>query len=289
MNLSPQIIALASAISYAAANIAARFGMQHSNPVTMTLISFTTQTVVLWLIVLVSGRVPPISYFPAVLFVGIGFVMPVIRTLTYIGIVTMGASRSVSLRSSYPLFGALFALIFLKEELKALVLAGTILVVAGTFFITWQRDDKFPGGRWWYALFPLSAALISGLIQPVVRYGLTVSYYPLFFTALVGATSLSAYLSSLPLIKKLQRPVWNRKGLRNLIIAALLENLGFLLFITALGLAPVATVSPLIATSPMWVVLAALVIFRDLEQVSLRTIIGTALTVVGTIVITLRG
>lgn len=289
MNLSPQIIALASAISYAAANIAARFGMQHSNPVTMTLISFTTQTVVLWSIVLLSGSVPKISYFPAVLFVGIGFVMPVIRTLTYIGIVTMGASRSVSLRSSYPLFGALFALIFLKEELKALVLAGIILVVAGTFFITWQRDDKLSAGRWWYALFPLSAALISGLIQPVVRYGLTISHYPLFFTALVGATSLSVYLSSLPLIKKLQRPVWNRKGLRNLIIAALLENLGFLLFITALGLAPVATVSPLIATSPMWVVLAALVIFRDLEQVSLRTMIGTALTVAGTIVITLRG
>jgi len=39
----------------------------------------------------------------------------------------------------------------------------------------------------------------------------------------------------------------------------------------------------------MWVVLAALLIFRDLEQVSLRTIIGTALTVAGTIVITLRG
>jgi len=58
---------------------------------------------------------------------------------------------------------------------------------------------------------------------------------------------------------------------------------------TGFGLAPVATVSPLIATSPMWVVLAALLIFRDLEQVSLRTIIGTALTVAGTIVITLRG
>ena len=289
MNLSPQIIALASAISYAAATIAARFGMKHSNPVTMTLISFTTQTVVFWSLVLLSGSVPEISYFPAVLFVGIGFVMPVIRTLTYIGMVTMGASRSVSLRSSYPLFGALFALIFLKEELKPLVLAGTLLVVSGTFFITWQRDDDPSAGRWWYALFPLSAALISGLIQPVVRYGLTIAYYPLFSTALVGVTSLSAYLSFLPLIKRFQRPIWSRKGLKSLIIAALLENLGFLLFIAAFGLAPVATVSPLIATSPMWVVLAALLIFRDLEQVSLRTIIGTALTVAGTIVITLRG
>src|SRR3989338_3454041 len=287
MNLSPQIIALASAISYAAANIAARFGMKHSNPVTMTLISFTTQTVGLWLIVLASGSVPEISYFPAVLFVGIGFVMPVIRTLTYIGIVTMGASRSVSLRSSYPLFGALFALIFLNEELKPLVLAGTLLVVSGPFFITLQRDDSLTAGRWWVAFFPLTAALISGLIQPVVRYGLGIAYYPLFFTALVGVTSFSLYLGSLPLVKRFQRPVWNLKGLKSLIIAALLENLGFLLFITAFGLAPVATVSPLIATIPMWVVFATLVIFRDLERVSRRTIIGTALTVAGTVAISL--
>src|SRR3972149_2261794 len=147
MNLPPQIVTLACAMSYAAANIAARFGLKHSNPVTMTLISFATQTVVLWSIVLLSGSVPEISYFPVVLFVGIGFVMPVIRTLTYIGIVTMGASRSVSLRSSYPLFGALFALIFLNEELKPLVLAGTLLVVSGTFFITWQRTAAPSVGR----------------------------------------------------------------------------------------------------------------------------------------------
>lgn len=285
--MPPQLVALACAMSYAAANIAAKFGMKYSNPVTMTLISFTIQTVVLWAIVPLSGGIPRLSYFPAVLFVGIGFVMPVIRTLTYIGIVTLGASRSVSLRSSYPLFGALFAFIFLNEELRPLVLAGAVLVFCGTFFITWQRDESFSASRWWHALFPLTAALISGLIQPVVRYGLGFAYYPIFFTALVGVTSLSVNLASLPLIKRFQRPIWNRKGLKSLIIAALLENLGFLLFITAFGLAPVATVSPLIATSPMWVLLATLVIFRDLEQVSSRTIAGTVLTVAGTVAITL--
>lgn len=285
--MPPQIVALACAITYAASNIAARFGIRHANPVTMTLISFTTQTVVLWSVVLLTGGVPQVSYFPAVLFVGVGFVMPVIRMLTYIGIATLGASRSVSLRSSYPLFGALFALIFLKEELKPLVMAGTILVLAGTVFITWQRDESLAAGRWWYAVFPLTAALLSGLVQPAVRYGLGFSYYPLFFTALVGVTSLSVNLGALPVIKRFQRPIWNRKGLKSLIIASLFENLGFLLFITAFGLAPVAVVSPLIATSPMWVVLATLVIFRDLERVSLRTISGTLLTVGGTIAIAL--
>ena len=287
MDFLPQIVAIACAISYAACNIAARFGLKHSNPVTMTLVSFTTQTLVLGSIVLLSGNIPPLSTFPAVLFVAIGFVMPIIRTLTYIGVATMGASRSVSLRSSYPLFGALFALIFLNEQLQPLVLAGTVLVVAGAVFITWQRGDSPTAGRWWHALFPLAAAIVSGVIQPVVRYGLSFSHYPLFFTALVGVTSLSVNLSALPLIKNFQRPVWNPKGVKSLIVASLFENLGFLLFITAFGLAPVATVSPLIATSPMWVVFATLLIFRDLERVSLPTIVGTLLTVAGTVAITI--
>ena len=287
MYLAAQTVAVCAAMSYAAATISARFGMKHSNPVTMTLISFTTQTVVLWAIALLSGSIPPLSYFPAVLFVGIGFVMPVLRMLTYIGVTTLGASRSIALRSSHPLFSALFALIFLQETPTALLLSGTILVVVGTFLITWQQDEGVPSNRWWYALFPLTAAAVSGLIQPAVRFGLGVSHYPVFFTALIGITSLSVYGASLPLIKRVQRPIWNRKGLKALMIASLFENLGFLLFITAFGLAPVVTVSPLIATSPMWVVLAALVIFRDLEQVSMRTILGTLLTVAGTITITL--
>ena len=79
------------------------------------------------------------------------------------------------------------------------------------------------------------------------------------------------------------------KGVKSLIIASLIENLGFMFFVAAFGLAPVATVSPLIATSPMWVVLAALLIFRDLERVSFRTIVGTLLIVAGTVAITLSG
>jgi drug/metabolite transporter (DMT)-like permease len=273
-------------MSYAAANIAARYGMKDSNPATMTLVSFTTQTVVLAAIVAVSGNIPPLSYFPTILFVGVGFVMPIIRMLSFMGIATLGASRSVALRTTHPLFGALFAVLVLGEELKPAILAGTVLVIAGTFLISWQREEGRVAECWWYALFPLTAALITGLIQPLVRYGFSFSDYPVFFTALVGATSLSVSVAAGPVITKFQPLRWSVNSLRSLVLAALLENLGFLLFMTAFDLAPVATVSPLIATSPMWVVLATMVIFRDLERVARSTMVGTLMTVAGTIIIT---
>jgi len=285
--LLPQAVAVACAMSYAASNVAARLGMRHSNPVTMTLVSFTTQTVVLGAYVLLSGSIPPLSYFPAILFIGIGFIMPIVRMLTYIGVATMGASRSTALRSSHPLFGALFAILVLREGLTPIVLTGTILVVAGTFLISWQAEDSAAAPRWWYALFPLTAAAITGLVQPVVRFGLSSSAYPIFFAGLVGATSLVLSFTILPVIKRFQRPVWSVRGVKGLIVAALLENLGFVLFVTAFGLAPVATVSPLIATSPMWVVLAALLIFH--RRLSWQTVTGSASIVSGTVAITLGG
>jgi drug/metabolite transporter (DMT)-like permease len=260
--------------------------MRHSNPVTMTLVSFTTQTVVLGAYVLLSGSVPPLSYFPAILFIGIGFIMPFIRMLTYLGVATMGAARSTALRSSHPLFGALFALLVLREGLTPLVFTGTILIVAGTFLISWQ-SERAPEIRWWHALLPVTAAAITGLIQPIVRAGLNSSAYPVFFTGLVGATALAFSVAVLPLITRFQRPVWTVRGVKGLIIAALLENLGFVLFVTAFGLAPVATVSPLIATSPLFVVLSALLIFH--RRLSWQTVSGAAAIVGGTVAITLAG
>jgi drug/metabolite transporter (DMT)-like permease len=284
--LIPQSVAVACAVSYAASNMAARLGMRHSNPVTMTLVSFTTQTVVLGAYVLLSGSIPPLSFFPAILFIGIGFIMPLIRMLTYIGVATMGAAKSTALRSSHPLFGALFAVLVLREGLTPLVLTGTILVVAGTFLISWQSESSAEV-RWWHALYPVTAAAITGLIQPIVRAGLSASAYPIFFTALIGATALGLSCAILPLIKRFQRPVWTVRGVKGLVIAALLENLGFVLFVTAFGLAPVATVSPLIATSPLFVVVAALLIFH--RRLSWQTVSGAASIVAGTVTITLSG
>jgi drug/metabolite transporter (DMT)-like permease len=285
MHFIAQAVAVACSMSYAASNIAARLGMKHSNPVTMTLVSFTTQTVILGAYVLLSGNIPPLSYFPAILFIGIGLIMPIIRILSYTGVSTMGASRSAALRSSHPLFGSLFAILVLREEPTPLVLTGTILVVVGTFLISWQSNESPTAKGWWYALFPLTAGVITGLVQPVVRYGLKSSAYPVFFTALVGATSLLLSLTILPVVKRYQRLVWSLQGVKGLIIASLFENLGFVLFVTSFGLAPVATVSPIIASSPMWIVLAGLLIFR--KRMSWQTISGTVSTVGGTIAITL--
>ena len=163
MNLSLLLIALASAISYAAGNISARLGLKYSTPITMTCISFVIQSLVLWVTVFFTGGIPDVSSLPLILFVIVGLFMPIIRLLSYIGIVKIGSARSASLRSSYPLFSAVFAVTILNEEASRAVIIGTILVVVGVSFISWQPKDGLSPFHRWHVLFPLTAAFLAGV------------------------------------------------------------------------------------------------------------------------------
>lgn len=284
-----QLIALSSAISYAASTISARLGMRYSTPITMTCISLIVHTTTLWATVFFTGGIPEVATVALVLFVLVGFLMPVMRLLTYTGIARIGASRSGSLRSTHPLFSALIAIAILQEEASRAVLMGTFLVVLGIVFISWQPEERLMPSRRWYVLFPLTASFIAGIVHPITRYALSISTYPLFFAALVGIVSLITFVGYLALASPSQQPVWHRKALWPFLAAGLFETLGFLLFNTAMSLGPVVLVSPLIGTVPMWVLLGSVVLLRKLEQVGFRTVIGTCSVVAGTIAISLGG
>jgi uncharacterized membrane protein len=71
------------------------------------------------------------------------------------------------------------------------------------------------------------------------------------------------------------------------LIAGSLETLGILLGIVALSVGQVVVVSPIIATSPLWVVLGSRLFLRDIERLTVRTIFGAVSVVAGTIAISI--
>ncbi len=152
----PQIIALVSAISYSAVAISARLGLQHSTPLTATFVALCVRTVTLWTVVFVTGGIPEVATISIVLFVLLGILQTATSLLTFTGLAKIGASRSVPLRSSYPLWSAIIAILLLGEEASVTILAGTLLVVAGVVLVTWQPGERIPliaGGTcffpWW--------------------------------------------------------------------------------------------------------------------------------------------
>jgi drug/metabolite transporter, DME family len=285
-HIPPQLIALSAALSYATSGIAAKRGMRYSTPITVTLVSLSIHALGLWSVLLLTTGIPRVTPLALFLFIVTGTLQPVIRVFTYAGIFYMGASRGTTVRGSHPLFSTTIAILFLGERASFAVLLGTVLIVTGVTLISWQRQSQ-PAFDWRYIGFPLGAALLAGVSHPLRRYALGLSDEPLFFAAVIGLVSLiwlGGYLVS-PIAA--ERPVWDRRSIGPFLVAGCFETLGIFLVITALSVGKVVIVSPIVATSPLWILVGTWIFLRGIERLTFRTILGALAVVSGTIAISL--
>jgi drug/metabolite transporter (DMT)-like permease len=214
-----------------------------------------------------------------------GTLQPMIRLFTYAGIHYVGASRGTTLRGSHPLFSTTLAIIFLGEQVSLSIIVGTILIVAGVGLISWQPEAQRASFRWWHLGYPLGAALLAGISHPLRRYALNLANEPLYLAAIIGIVALPWLGSYILLPTKGEQPVWNRQSIGWFLMAGVFETLGILLVIVALGVGQVVIVSPIVATSPLWVLAGTWLFLRGIESLTSRTIVGAVCIVSGTIAI----
>jgi drug/metabolite transporter, DME family len=282
-----QLIALAAALSYAISGIAAKRGLRYSTPITVTLVSVAIHATLLWIALLIFRGVPAVAWRVLFLFVLSGLLQPILRFLTYAGIHYVGAAAGTTLRGAHPLFSTSLAILFLGEPLNLLIVLGTIAIVAGVALISWQGTKKQASFRWWHLAYPLSAAFLAGVSHPLRRYTLNLANEPLYLAALIGIVALPWLASATLLPGQKQKPVWDRRAMGPFVIAGSFETLGILLGILALSIGQVVVVSPIIATSPLWIVLGSWLFLRDIERLTVRTVLGAACVVAGTIAISI--
>ena len=288
-DISPQLIALGAALSYAISGISAKRGLHYSTPITVTLVSVAIHAVTLWIGLLAFRGIPDVSWWVLFLFLLSGLLQPVLRFLTYAGIHLVGAAAGTTLRGSHPLFSTSLAIFFLGEPISLAVIAGTALIVVGVTLISWQGDKRAPSFRWWHLAYPLGAAVLAGVSHPLRRYTLSLANEPVYLAAVIGIVALPWLASATLLPGQKQKPVWDRRALGPFLLAGTFETLGILLVILALSVGHVVVVSPIVATSPLWIVLGTWLFLRDVEKMNWRTVAGAIAVVSGTGVISLAG
>jgi drug/metabolite transporter, DME family len=287
-DIPAQLVALAAAISYAASGIAAKRGLRYSTPITVTLISVTIHAVTLSAAVLLTGGIPEVSWWVLFLFALTGTLQPIIRLFTYAGIHYMGASRGTTVRGAHPLFSTALAIIFLGEEATLPVIAGTVLIVGGITLISWQTEAQRASFRWWHIAYPLGAAFLAGISHPLRRYALGLANEPLYLAAVIGVVALPWLGSYIVLPRKgAEQPIWSRQSIGPFVVAGIFETLGIVLVIAALSVGTLVVVAPIVATSPLWILLGTWLFLRGIELLTFRTIFGVLAVVAGTIAISL--
>jgi len=269
-------------MSYAGALVSSRLGLRYSTPTTVTLVSILVQNTALWAAVFLSGGIPATAPISVGLICIVGIFQLGVRLLAYTGVLRIGASRSGTLQSISPLVSATIAIAVLGETTTPPIVGGTFMVIAGVVLVSWKAEREIAGFRWRYLFLPIGAAGLTGLNHPMRRYALGLSNEPLFFSALMGLVSLTGFLIYMGFSPTKEPLVWNRQAIRPFLSTGIFETFSLVLIITAISIGPVVVVAPIAASYPVWALIGAKLFLRDVEKITLKTVIGILSVVAGT-------
>ena len=215
-----------------------------------------------------------------VFFAGIGLIAPpIVRYLTYIGIDRLGVSRADPMRSVQPVFALVFSGLVLQEKLSPaiwiatfIILYGVILISTNSFYFKFKFFDA-------NNLYPLTAAILAGLVTNLRKMGIEILPYPL-----VGAfiASLSALIVFLLFVKiKKYKVSLEGSSKKFFLISGFLTALTDVLDLVVLQVSKVSIVAPLLAATPLFVVLLSALFLKKEEKLSFKTILGAVLIFIG--------
>ena len=213
------------------------------------------------------------------------------RITIFVGVDKVGASLNSAILSTRPLFATLIALVWLGEPLGPVTAVGIVVLVAGLSLLTASRGGDLGGWAPRDLLWPIAAAATFAVANVSRRYGMLETPLSALEAVAINETAGLVALAAYVLVVRNEGPdVFSRPraSYRYFAVSGLLTTVAMVSLMAALGLegGRIAIVDPLVATAPLFTLLFAAVLLRDLERVTRGVVAGAALIVVGAALIT---
>jgi len=285
--LLAQTLAVVVAFIFAVGDITGRLAVRHSTPYTGALLGTFAGLVLFALIALGSGSWEAVNLTGILWFVVAGVFYP---GFGYIAIFKaferVGVARTAAVLGMSPMISVTIAVLFLGERPGFFELCGTALIVLGVVSISLEKDDGEGGISFRKLLWPILTAVCFGATPILRKTGL--QYLPspvmgMLFSSLGGMFILLACIGFIPRAQRFSR---HRLGAVQYILTGLIYALAVYLYFLALDKGAVSAVVPLVLTYPLFVLIIMALVFRKLERITPRLIVGAILTVAGAGVIT---
>ena len=281
---SPQLLSLVSAMFTAIATILIQRGLERSNFYAGFWINVMVGVIGLWSAVLLT--ISPAAYdwraLPYFIFSGVAGTAAG-RFFRVASIEKVGGPVASAIGNLAPLVATGLAVVLLHERVTFAILAGTFVIVVGTVLLS--LSGKHVGFQPRHLIYPLVAAWCFGMVQVVRKMGLS-DTGPLFDAAINISAALVAATAFVAASGKLRMLRCDRRSLFYFSVGGACENFGVFLVIVALGFGEVSVVSPLSATAPLFVLALAFLFPSGTKRLGWRVAIGTALIVLGVVLLT---
>jgi drug/metabolite transporter (DMT)-like permease len=275
------LLALLASFMFGLALVFTQFGLRYASPLHGALVSIPAAAISLWLAAPFLLDYRNSNLTSAAVFIAVGCFFPATVTLlTFEANRQMGPSVSAALANLTPLFAVLSSILFLHEALYPLQALGIAAIILGGLILS--IDRQWLGISWSYRaiVFPIGAAAIRGLIQPIIKFGLAEWPSP-FAATLIAYTISSLVVASAVRAQSAGWPsAYDRAGLLWFACTGICNSVGVLALYSALARGSVLMVSPLVATYPLVTLGFTAVLFRS-AKTSKAVFAGVATTVAG--------
>jgi uncharacterized membrane protein len=282
-----EYFAMQASLCFATAHILNRRGLVTSNALTASVFSIALSAVVLWAMVPFfvpwsSFRTPAIWYF----LVGGIFAPGLGRLMSLMGIERIGVGRSIPISNASPMLASVLAVLLMGETWTLQNFLGTSLVILGIIILSMRETTQTPW-RKRDLIFPAMASLSFAISTNLRKIGLLVDNVPLVAAAVTATTALIFSLALLKAWGGRRAFVLTRTSCGWFLAAGLTTTAAMVSVFFALSYGRVVIVDPLVNTNPMLILPLSFLFLKDLEAVTLRIVVGTICTVVGTVLVIL--
>lgn len=217
------------------------------------------------------------------------FAPALVRWLFFSSIARVGTAISSSILATIPAFAALFAIFLLGERLSLPMALGLVMIVGGIIVFEREANNKqsLHTLRRTDLLLPILAAIVGAIAINFRKLGLGEIDSPIL-AAVVGFTAATIFYLVLMTISPASRREFSFdvSDLPSFIAGALSLSLGWLCILYALSFGPVVLVAPLSSLHPLVVLFLSRYLLRDVERITLPTVLGCLTVLVGGILVT---
>jgi drug/metabolite transporter (DMT)-like permease len=286
--LDAALLSLLAAIGFGLAIVVTQFGLRHISPGAGAVVSIWTCCIAFWLVAPFGLDLTGWSVEALAIFAVVGLFFPgMVTILNFEANLRLGPTVAGTISGTAPLFAIGGAALMLAEVLTLRSIAGTLAIVLGVAALTWR--DKEALRRWSprALLIPLTAAAGRGLAQTVLKAGLVLWPNP-FAALLIGYTMSTATVTTGGHLRAGKAGLaLRRSGVLWFMVVGALNGAATLAMYAALSRGPVALVSPIAASFPLFTLLFSALLLRQ-ERLTRRIAAGVILTVTGVILLLLR-
>ena len=268
-----------------------RIGVHDKPTLTFNLVRSISVTLYSFLLLFVLGKWS--SFFAidlatmAIMGTASILVLVVGDTLYLLGLKTIGVTKTVPITYSYSILVIFLSILFLGEEITSKIILGTTAIILGVWLVANKALDKNQesNSSMIGVLASLGTAICWGF--GVVLFKLVLNNNdPFVLTAgrMIFLLPTLAILSTISQVRKSSRKRWTKNQLALALLSGLLAlGIGDTLLYLGLRSTNINIVAPLTSTTPIFSAIIAILSLG--EKVSRKTVIGTLLVTVGTILL----